>query len=139
MSTRVQNFVYSAAALMLLSTLLMINIPTLRATIHSDIDSTPIAEVVTITKDPQGKTVFSPQNLTIKTGDEILVLNNSTTPHSFRNGVGPDDPVAGKLFDTGDVAPKGFVEYVASNLQPGSYPFFSASDPSVKGIIVVTN
>jgi plastocyanin len=85
MSTGVQTFIYSAAAFTLLSTLLMINIPTLRATMHSDIDSTPTAEVLTITKDPQGKTVFNPQNLTIKTGDEILVLNNSTTPHSFRN------------------------------------------------------
>ena len=139
MNTGVRTRIYPTVGLMVILTLLVINIPTLKATVHSDIDSTPIAEVVTITKDAQGNTIFNPQNITIKTGEEILILNNDTTPHSFRNGAGPDDPTSGKLFDTGDITPKGFVEYVASNLQPGSYPFFSAPDPTVKGVIVVTN
>jgi hypothetical protein len=95
--------------------------------------------VVTITKDAQGNSIFNPQNITIKTGEEILILNNETSPQSFKNGVGPDDPASWKLFNTGDITPKGFVEYVASNLQPGSYPFFSASNPTVKGVLVVTN
>jgi plastocyanin len=108
-------------------------------TTHSDIDSTPTVAVITISKDAQGNTVYDPQSITIKTGDEILILNNDTAPHTFTNGVGPDDQLAGKLFDTGTIEPRGFVEYVASNLQPGTYPFFSMSNPSVKGEIVVTN
>jgi plastocyanin len=100
---------------------------------------TPIVSVITISKDAQGNSVFNPQTVTIKTGDEILILNNDTVAHTFTNGIGPDDQLSGKLFDTGTIGPKGFVEYVASNLQPGTYPFFSMSDPAAKGELVVTN
>lgn len=108
------------------------------AVVHSDIDVTPIAAVITITKGPQGSTIFNPQTTTIKTGEEVLVLNNATITHTLTNGMGPNDPLSGKLFNTGNIEPRGFVEYVASNLQPGTYPFYSASDPSVKGELVVT-
>jgi plastocyanin len=108
------------------------------AMVHSDIDVTPIAAVITITKGPQGNTIFNPQTTTIKTGEEVLVLNNDTTTHTVTNGMSPNDPLSGKLFNTGNIEPRGFIEYVASNLQPGTYPFYSASDPSVKGELVVT-
>jgi plastocyanin len=108
------------------------------AVVHSDIDVTPIAAVITITKGPQGSTIFNPQTTTIKTGEEVLVLNNATITQTLTNGMGPSDPLSGKLFNTGNIEPRGFVEYVASNLQPGTYPFYSASDPSVKGELVVT-
>ena len=100
--------------------------------------STPVVAVIMISKDAQGNTVFSPQSVTIKTGEEILILNNDTTSHTFTNGMAPDDQVSGKLFDTGTIEPRDFVEYVASNLQPGTYPFFSMSDPAAKGELVVT-
>jgi plastocyanin len=100
---------------------------------------TPVVAVITISKDAQGNTVYSPQSVTIKTGEEILILNNDTTSHTFTNGMGPDDQLSGKLFDTGTIEPRGFVEYVASNLQPGTYPFFSMSDPAAKGELIVTN
>jgi plastocyanin len=106
--------------------------------LHSDIDSTPIAAVITISKGPQGNTVFNPQTTTIKTGEEILILNNDTTTHTVTNGMNPNDPLSGKIFDTRNIEPRGFIEYVASNLQPGTYPFYSASDPSIKGELVVT-
>ena len=99
---------------------------------------TPIVAVITISKDAQGNTVYNPQSVTIKYGEEILILNNDTTSHSFTNGMGPDDQLAGRLFDTGTIEPRAFIEYVASNLQPGTYPFFSMSDPSAKGELVVT-
>lgn len=98
----------------------------------------PIVAVITISKDAQGNTVYNPQTVTIKTGEEILILNNDTTAsHTFTNGMGPGDQLSGKLFDTGTIEPKGFAEYVASNLQPGTYPFFSMSNSSVKGELVV--
>lgn len=108
-------------------------------TVHSDIDSTPIVAVITISKGPQGNTVFNPQITKIKTGEEILILNNDTATHTVTNGAGPNDPLSGKLFGTGSIEPRSFIEYVASNLQPGTYSFYLPSDPSVKGELVVTN
>jgi plastocyanin len=101
--------------------------------------STPVVAVITISKYAQGNTVYSPQNVTIKTGEEILILNNDATSHTFTNGIGPDDQLSGNLFDTGTIEPRAFVEYVASNLQPGTYPFFSMTDPTVRGELVVTD
>ena len=106
---------------------------------ESDIDSSGAVALISISKGSQGYTVFNPQTTTIKTGGEILILNNDTVAHTIRNGMGPDDPLSGRLFGVGPLEPKGFIEYVASNLQPGTYPFYSISDPSIKGQLVVTN
>jgi hypothetical protein len=70
-------------------------------------------------------------------GEEILIINNATSPYTVTNGNGPTDPLSGKLFNTDIINPGGFTEYVASNLQAGKYPYYSSSDPSVKGKIVV--
>jgi hypothetical protein len=40
------------------------------------------------------------------------------------------------LFDTGIIKAKGYAEFVASNLNPGEYPFYSIKDPSLKGEII---
>ena len=106
---------------------------------ESDVDSSAAVSLITISKGPQGNTVFNPQTTTIKTGGEILILNNDTVAHTIRSGMGPDDPLSGRLFGVGPLEPKGFIEYVASNLQPGTYSFYSTTDPSIKGQLVVTN
>lgn len=84
-----------------------------------------------ITKDKDGNTIFYPQFTSIKQGEEILVVNNDTVTHSFTNGANPQDPMAGKLFDSGTIQPKGFIEYVATNLSPGNYTFYTNTDPTV--------
>lgn len=98
---------------------------------ESDINSTSIAAVITITKDKEGNTVFSPQLTTIKQDEEILIKNNDTVKHSFINGKNPKDPMAGKIFDSGTIQPKGFIEYVATNLSPGNYTFYTTTDPTI--------
>jgi hypothetical protein len=100
-------------------------------TTHSDTDSTPIAAVITITKDKDGNTIFNPQFTTIKQYQEILILNNDTVGQSFTNGANPEDPMAGKIFDSGIIQPKGFIEYVATNLSPGNYTFYTTTDPTI--------
>jgi plastocyanin len=91
-----------------------------------------------ITKDKNGNTIFYPQFTTIKQDEEILVLNNDTITHSFTNGKNPDDPMAGKLFDSGTIQPKGFIEYVATNLSPGNYTFYTITDPTITGQILIS-
>ena len=105
--------------------------------VHSDTDSTPIAAVISITKDKDGNIMFSPSITTIKQDDEILILNNDTIAHSFTNGKNPEDPMAGKIFDSGTIQPKGFIEYVAANLSPGNYTFYTTTDPEVTAQISI--
>jgi len=105
--------------------------------VHSDIDSTPIAAVITITQGKDGNIMFNPSVTTIKQDEEILILNNDTVAHSFTNGKNPEDPMAGKIFDSGTIQPKGFIEYVAANISPGNYSFYTTTDPTVTAQIIV--
>ena len=105
----------------------------------SHIDSSPVVAVFVITKDNQGSLIFLPNSATIKPAEEILVLNNDTKPLTVLNGKGPDDPLSGKLFSIGAIKPKAFLEYGASNLQEGRYPFYWQSQPNVKGELTVVS
>jgi hypothetical protein len=108
-------------------------------TSSSHIDSSPVVAVFVITKDNQGNLIFLPNSATIKPGEEILVLNNDTKPQTLLNGKGSDDPLSGKLFSVGAIKPKAFLEYGASNLQDGKYPFYLQSEPNVKGELTVVS
>jgi plastocyanin len=134
----IQKILTLIIASTILSSVLSFQVSNVQAqTPHSDTDSTPIAAVITITKDKDGNTVFHPQLTTIKQDEEILVLNNDTVAHSFTNGENPQDPMAGKIFDSGQIQPKGFIEYVATNLEPGNYTFFTNTDPNVTAHIKI--
>lgn len=101
-------------------------------------DATPIAVVLHINEDSSGNVFFKPSEFTIKQGEEVLVLNNSTEDHSFTNGESPDDQMAGKIFDTKMISPGSFSEYLSFNLSPGDYPFYSSTDPlNIKGKMTV--
>ena len=133
-----QKFISLIIASTILSSVLTFQVSNVQAqTPHSDIDSTPIAAVITITKDKDGNTVFTPHVTIIKQDEEILILNNDTVAHSFTNGENPEDPMTGKIFDSGQIQPKGFIEYVAANLDPGNYTFFTTTDPNVTAQISI--
>jgi plastocyanin len=101
-------------------------------------DATPIAVVLYISEDKDGNVFFNPSEFTIKQGEEVLVLNNSTGDHSFTNGESQDDKMAGKIFDTKMIKSGSFAEYLAFNLSPGEYPFYSSTDPlNIKGKMTV--
>ena len=100
-------------------------------------ESSFVTAVIIIGKDVRGNVTYAPNNLTIKQGEEILVINNDTNVQSMTNGMGPNDPLAGKLFDIGPIPPRGFTEYVASNLSPGNYTFYSSNSSSAKGFLTI--
>jgi plastocyanin len=102
-------------------------------------NASSVAAVVIITKNEKGNLIFKPQTLTIKPGEEVFIGNNDTSPHSLTNGISSNDPLSGKLFDTGIIKARGFAEFVASNLNPGRYQFYSITDPSLKGEIIVVS
>lgn len=101
------------------------------------VDSSTIVALIIISKDRQGNVTYVPNNVTIKVGEEIFVVNNSTNAQSVTNGMGPDDPLAGKFFDTGPIPPRGFAEFVASNISPGNYTFYSTNSTSTKGVLTL--
>lgn len=57
----------------------------------------PVVAVITISEGKDGKTVYDPYSTTINVGEEILIANNATSPHSFTNGNGPSDPLFRKI------------------------------------------
>jgi hypothetical protein len=103
----------------------------------SSSDSSIVAAVITITENAEGNTVFRPETTNLIQGAEIFIGNNSSSPQSITSGTGHEDPLSGKLFDTGVIKSKGYAEFVTANLNPGTYPIYSSSDPSVKGSIVI--
>jgi plastocyanin len=100
-------------------------------------NASPVAAVIIIGKDMQGNVTYNPNNITIKQGEEIFVVNNGTDTQSVTNGMSPDDPLAGKFFDTGPIPPRGFAEFVVSNISPGNYTFYSTNSTSTKGVLIV--
>jgi len=100
-------------------------------------DSSFVAAVITITEDAEQNTVFTPETTNITRGEEIFIGNNSSSSQSITSGTGPEDPLSGKLFDTGVIKSKGYAEFVTANLGPGSYPYYSSTNPSAKGSIIV--
>ena len=72
----------------------------------------------------------------IKQGEELLVLNNLTKTHTFTNGNDTRDSMDGKIFSV-DIFPGSFSEYLASNISPGNYSFYSKNDPNLKGELVI--
>ena len=45
--------------------------------------------------------------------------------------------MAGKLFDSGTIQPKGYIEYVATNLSPGNYTFYTTTDQTITAQISI--
>jgi plastocyanin len=114
------------------------NTSTNASQVHSEADITPIAAVIMINTDSEGNTVFQPQQTTIKQGQEILIVNNSTVSHTVTNGMGPNDPMAGKRFNFEPIEAGSFAEFLVSYLEPSQYPFYSKTNPDMKGEIIVT-
>ena len=109
----------------------------LASLVHPDIDASPIAAVIIIGEDMPGNVTYMPNSVSVRTGEEILIINNSTGSQSMTNGMGPDDPLAGRFFDTGPIPSRGFAEYVASNISPGEYTFYSTNSTSTTGVLVI--
>jgi len=104
---------------------------------HSDTDSSPIEAVIMINQADNKSAFYKPHTVTIRVGGEILIANNASSSQSVTSGSGPDDPMAGKTFDTDKIKPGAFVEYIPENLKPGNYSFYSSADPQVKGKMIV--
>lgn len=71
---------------------------------------------------------FSPQVLAVQAGATVVWTNKSSKDHTVRS----EDS---NVYDSGNIPPGGSYKRVFE--WPGSYLYFSASDPKMKGTIVV--
>ena len=84
-----------------------------------------------------GNPAYDPDKLTVKKGDIITVTNNDFAPHTVTNGVGPEDPQVGKLFDTKIFMAGETAKINTSSLAAGEYPFYCTVHPFMKGTLIV--
>ncbi|MDK9500930.1 cupredoxin domain-containing protein [Streptomyces katrae] len=72
---------------------------------------------------------FIPQDLTVRPGAKINVINSNSVPHTVT-------ATDGAAFDTGQIAPGQSVTFTAPDT-PGSYAFICSLHPRMKGTLTV--
>jgi plastocyanin len=85
----------------------------------------------------QGNPSYQPASLTVKKGDVIAVVNKDSAAHTVTNGKGPDDPNAGKQFDTSIISHGQSAKVDTASLAPGEYDFHCAVHPFMSGKLKV--
>src|SRR5919202_6333409 len=85
----------------------------------------------------QGNPSYQPASLTVKKGDVIAVVNKDSAAHTVTNGKTPDDPNAGKQFDTSIISPGQSAKVDTASLAPGEYDFHCAVHPFMSGKLKV--
>ena len=83
----------------------------------------------------QGNPDYDPKELSVKTGDIIKVDNVDTVPHTVTNGKGPNDPDAGKIFDTGIIMGEDATIMETQDLSPGEYAYYCTVHPYMIGTL----
>jgi plastocyanin len=106
-------------------------------------DNTP----VTVTPDQpnhiailgQDAPFYGPNNLTVKAGTAITVVNHDSIPHtltSTADAAGVQSPTASDVFDTGVLMMNGEAQITID--EPGTYNYFCTIHPFMRGTITVT-
>jgi plastocyanin len=70
---------------------------------------------------------FTPQNLTVHTGDHVVFVNKDLFPHTATAG--------DKAFDSGDIGANASWTYQAG--KPGEYAYSCTYHPTMKGKVTV--
>lgn len=80
-------------------------------------------------------TCFTPQKMTISTGDQVVWANNDKISHTITSG-SPADAISGSMFDSGIMKPTSTFSYTFLN--PGNFDYYCQVHPWMTGVIVVT-
>jgi plastocyanin len=82
---------------------------------------------------------YSPNNITVKAGMTITVVNHDSIPHtltSTADGTDVQSPTASDTFDTGLLMMNGETQITIN--EPGTYNYFCSIHPFMRGSITVT-
>lgn len=85
----------------------------------------------------QGNPDYDPKELSVKTGNVIKVDNVDAVPHTVTNGEGPNDPDAGKIFDTGIINGGDFAIIDTQEISPGDYTYYCTVHPYMTGTLKI--
>lgn len=81
----------------------------------------------------QGNPDYDPKELSVKNGDIIKVDNIDNVPHTVTNGEGPNDPNAGKIFDTGIINGEESAILETKEISSGDYVYYCTVHPYMIG------
>lgn len=107
----------------------------------SSVDVSSVEPDVTLTilegAATQGNPDYDPKELSVKAGDIIKVDNVDTVPHTVTNGEGPNDPDAGKVFDTSIINAGEAAIIDTQEISPGDYAYYCAVHPYMTGTLKI--
>jgi plastocyanin len=86
----------------------------------------------------QGSLNFQPDKGKANADSTIVWINDDTASHTVTRGTGPQDPNAGKQFDSGMIAPGAHYSIAASKIGSGEHPYFCQIHPFMKGSITIS-
>jgi plastocyanin len=86
----------------------------------------------------QGSPNFQPDKDKASGGSTVVWINDDTASHTVTSGTGPQDPNAGKQFDSGMIAPGAHYSIAASKIGSGEHPYFCQIHPFMKGSITIS-
>ena len=86
----------------------------------------------------QGSPSYDPEELTVKKGDTVNIVNADSAPHTVTSGTGAEDEASASAFDSGilDGGASGKIE--TADFDAGDYPYYCIVHPYMKGALVVT-
>ena|SRR5438128_10362014 len=89
-----------------------------------------------------GEKAFSPNPITIKTGNTVAWTNNDNIFHTVTSGLGSDDANSGKEFGSGMSGPTALITqgktFSHTFVTGGEFPHFCQLHPTMIGKVVVT-
>jgi plastocyanin len=85
----------------------------------------------------QGNTDYDPDELTVKKGDTVTVVNGDTAIHTVTSGISGDAD-SGTVFDSDLIEPSASATIDTAAIDAGDYPFYCIVHPYMSGKLVVT-
>jgi plastocyanin len=85
----------------------------------------------------QGSKNFDPDELTVKKGTDVSVVNQDTVPHTATSGTGPSDPNSGKVFNTNIINAGQSSKLSLAQVNPGQYDYYCMIHPYMTGKIKI--
>jgi len=86
----------------------------------------------------QGNPAYQPDDAKAGIDSTVVWKNDDSVPHTATSGAGPDDPNAGKQFNSGPLDPGADYSIATNKIGSGEHPYFCEIHPYMKGKITIS-